>query len=68
MQLELSQDDLRVMLRIITENLGEAVGLDPGGARQEVSLHVPAARAPPTGLKTTENTWNPSEYSSGSVT
>ncbi|KAM4744636.1 intermembrane lipid transfer protein VPS13C isoform 3-T3 [Anableps anableps] len=49
MKLELSQDDLRVMLRIVTENLGEAGGPDPGAPRQEVSLQVPAAAAPPTG-------------------
>ncbi|MEQ2274133.1 hypothetical protein XENORESO_014580 [Xenotaenia resolanae] len=49
MKLELSQDDLRVMLRIVTENLGEAVGLDPCAPQQEGSLQVPATRGAPTG-------------------
>ncbi|XP_035991633.1 vacuolar protein sorting-associated protein 13C isoform X3 [Fundulus heteroclitus] len=49
MKLELSQDDLRVILRIMTENLGEAAALDPSAPRQEVSLQVPAARGRPAG-------------------
>lgn len=49
-QLELSQDDLRVLLRILMENLKEAGGPDPSAPRQETSLHVPSTRSPPTGL------------------
>uniref|UniRef100_A0A1A7Y025 Vacuolar protein sorting 13 homolog C n=1 Tax=Iconisemion striatum TaxID=60296 RepID=A0A1A7Y025_9TELE len=49
MKLELSQDDLRVMLWILTENLGEASGLNPGAPRQEASQQVPAFRTLPPG-------------------
>uniref|UniRef100_A0A1A8GA63 Vacuolar protein sorting 13 homolog C n=1 Tax=Nothobranchius korthausae TaxID=1143690 RepID=A0A1A8GA63_9TELE len=49
MKLELSQDDLRVMLWILTENLGEASGPNPSAPRQEASQQVPAFRNPPTG-------------------
>ncbi|XP_015257486.1 PREDICTED: vacuolar protein sorting-associated protein 13C, partial [Cyprinodon variegatus] len=49
MKLELSQDDLRVMLRIVTENLGEANTLDPSAPQQEVSLRVQAPKGAPTG-------------------
>ncbi|XP_070411206.1 intermembrane lipid transfer protein VPS13C isoform X2 [Nothobranchius furzeri] len=49
MKLELSQDDLRVMLWILTENLGEASGPSPSAPRQEASQQVPAFRNPPTG-------------------
>ncbi|XP_008400932.1 vacuolar protein sorting-associated protein 13C isoform X3 [Poecilia reticulata] len=48
-ELELSQDDLRVTLQILTENLAEAGGLDGGAAPKEVRLQVPAAAAPPAG-------------------
>uniref|UniRef100_A0A3Q2DLX0 Vacuolar protein sorting 13 homolog C n=1 Tax=Cyprinodon variegatus TaxID=28743 RepID=A0A3Q2DLX0_CYPVA len=37
MKVILSQDDLRVMLRIVTENLGEANTLDPSAPQQEVT-------------------------------
>uniref|UniRef100_A0A3Q3JJ33 Vacuolar protein sorting 13 homolog C n=1 Tax=Monopterus albus TaxID=43700 RepID=A0A3Q3JJ33_MONAL len=35
LQVELSQDDLKVLLRILTENLGEASSLEPVNPRQE---------------------------------
>uniref|UniRef100_A0A3Q2FDL5 Vacuolar protein sorting 13 homolog C n=1 Tax=Cyprinodon variegatus TaxID=28743 RepID=A0A3Q2FDL5_CYPVA len=44
MKVILSQDDLRVMLRIVTENLGEANTLDPSAPQQEVSLRVQAPK------------------------
>ncbi|KAM8893527.1 intermembrane lipid transfer protein VPS13C isoform 2-T2 [Spinachia spinachia] len=42
MKVELSHDDLKVLLRILVENLGEA-------PRQEAGLQPPAAGGPPTG-------------------
>lgn len=51
MQLDLSQDDLRVTLQILTENLAEAGGLD-GGAPKELRLQVPAVAVPPAGWTT----------------
>ncbi|XP_071346078.1 intermembrane lipid transfer protein VPS13C isoform X2 [Trachinotus anak] len=49
MKVELSQDDLKVLLRILMENLGEAGSLEPTAQRQEESgLQVRAARGPPT--------------------
>ncbi|XP_043958536.1 vacuolar protein sorting-associated protein 13C isoform X2 [Gambusia affinis] len=47
MELELSQDDLRVTLQILTENLAEAGGPDGGAAPKEVRLQVPVVAAPP---------------------
>ncbi|KAM6950364.1 intermembrane lipid transfer protein VPS13C [Lycodopsis pacificus] len=49
MKVELSQDDLTVLLRILMENLGEAGSLEPTAPRQEAGLQVRAAGGPPTG-------------------
>ncbi|XP_028441459.1 vacuolar protein sorting-associated protein 13C isoform X1 [Perca flavescens] len=49
MKVELSQDDLAVLLRILTENLGEAGGLDPPALRQDSALQLRVAGAPPAG-------------------
>ncbi|XP_068438571.1 intermembrane lipid transfer protein VPS13C isoform X2 [Clinocottus analis] len=49
MKLELSQDDLKVLLRILMENLGEAGALEPTAPRQEASLQHRAAGGFPTG-------------------
>lgn len=49
MQVKLSQDDLKVLLRILMENLGEAGGPEPTAARQETSLQVQAPGTTPTG-------------------
>lgn len=48
-QAKLSQDDLKVLLRILMENLGEAGGSEPTAARQETSLQVRAPGATPAG-------------------
>ncbi|XP_062245681.1 intermembrane lipid transfer protein VPS13C isoform X2 [Platichthys flesus] len=47
MMVELSQEDLKVLLRILMENLGEAGSLQPTAPKQEISLPVRAAGAPP---------------------
>ncbi|XP_075939319.1 intermembrane lipid transfer protein VPS13C isoform X3 [Anarhichas minor] len=49
MKVELSQDDLTVLLRILMENLGEAGSLEPTAPRQEASLQLRAAGGPKTG-------------------
>ncbi|XP_028257848.1 vacuolar protein sorting-associated protein 13C isoform X2 [Parambassis ranga] len=49
MKLTLSQDDLKVLLRILTENLREASSPESTVPRQEASLQVQAAKGPPTG-------------------
>ncbi|XP_070692075.1 intermembrane lipid transfer protein VPS13C [Pempheris klunzingeri] len=49
MKVELSQDDLKVLLRILMENLGEAVSLEPTAPRQEASLQLRATGGPLTG-------------------
>ncbi|XP_041840973.1 LOW QUALITY PROTEIN: vacuolar protein sorting-associated protein 13C-like [Melanotaenia boesemani] len=49
MKLELSQDDLSILLRILMDNLGEAGGPDPLAPRQEVGLQVKVVQRPPTG-------------------
>ncbi|XP_078029066.1 intermembrane lipid transfer protein VPS13C isoform X7 [Epinephelus lanceolatus] len=49
MKVELSQDDLKVLLRILMENLGEAGGLEPSTPRQEAGVQLRAAGGPPTG-------------------
>ncbi|XP_037550881.1 vacuolar protein sorting-associated protein 13C [Nematolebias whitei] len=49
MKLELSQDDLGVLLRILTENLKEAGAPDPSAPRQEASLQPPSTRSLPEG-------------------
>ncbi|XP_029354917.1 vacuolar protein sorting-associated protein 13C isoform X2 [Echeneis naucrates] len=49
MKVALSQDDLKVLLRILMENLGEAESLDlKTPKQQEASVKVQAARDPPT--------------------
>uniref|UniRef100_A0A671VUQ2 Vacuolar protein sorting 13 homolog C n=1 Tax=Sparus aurata TaxID=8175 RepID=A0A671VUQ2_SPAAU len=50
MKVELSQGDLKVLLRILMENLGEAGGLEPTAQRQRVGVQLQAAGDPPTGL------------------
>uniref|UniRef100_A0A4W6CPA1 Vacuolar protein sorting 13 homolog C n=1 Tax=Lates calcarifer TaxID=8187 RepID=A0A4W6CPA1_LATCA len=40
MKVELSQDDLKVLLRILMENLGEAGGMEPATPRQEEASDV----------------------------
>ncbi|XP_029986703.1 vacuolar protein sorting-associated protein 13C isoform X10 [Sphaeramia orbicularis] len=47
-KVELSQGDLKVLLRILTENLGEASSLEPTAPRQETVLQVQASGGPPT--------------------
>ncbi|XP_030269125.1 vacuolar protein sorting-associated protein 13C [Sparus aurata] len=49
MKVELSQGDLKVLLRILMENLGEAGGLEPTAQRQRVGVQLQAAGDPPTG-------------------
>ncbi|XP_075873846.1 intermembrane lipid transfer protein VPS13C isoform X3 [Nelusetta ayraudi] len=46
MKVALSQDDLKMLLRILMENLGEAGGPQPGASRQEVAVQLQAARDP----------------------
>uniref|UniRef100_A0A673BYS9 Vacuolar protein sorting 13 homolog C n=1 Tax=Sphaeramia orbicularis TaxID=375764 RepID=A0A673BYS9_9TELE len=48
MKVGLSQGDLKVLLRILTENLGEASSLEPTAPRQETVLQVQASGGPPT--------------------
>ncbi|XP_047435908.1 vacuolar protein sorting-associated protein 13C isoform X3 [Mugil cephalus] len=50
MKLELSQDDLKVLLRILMDNLGEAEESESAGPRQEASLQVRPAGDAPTGV------------------
>ncbi|XP_041804195.1 vacuolar protein sorting-associated protein 13C isoform X2 [Chelmon rostratus] len=50
MKVELSQDDLKVLLRILMENLGEAGSLEPIAPRQEASLQLRAAAGPSAGV------------------
>ncbi|XP_050931802.1 LOW QUALITY PROTEIN: intermembrane lipid transfer protein VPS13C [Lates calcarifer] len=52
MKVELSQDDLKVLLRILMENLGEAGGMEPATPRQEeASLQLRAAGRPPSDVE-----------------
>ncbi|XP_062417925.1 intermembrane lipid transfer protein VPS13C isoform X5 [Pungitius pungitius] len=48
MKVELSHDDLKVLLRILVENLGEAAS-SPAAPRQEAGLQLRAAGGPPAG-------------------
>uniref|UniRef100_A0A8P4GHH0 Vacuolar protein sorting-associated protein 13C n=1 Tax=Dicentrarchus labrax TaxID=13489 RepID=A0A8P4GHH0_DICLA len=48
MKVELSQDDLKVLLMILMENLGEAGSLEPIAPRQEASVLLRAAGGPTT--------------------
>lgn len=49
LQVELSQDDLKMLLRILMENLGEASGPQPASSRQEAVVQLQAARGPSSG-------------------
>ncbi|XP_039984071.1 vacuolar protein sorting-associated protein 13C [Xiphias gladius] len=50
MKVDLSQEDLKVLLRILMENLGEASSLESTAPKQEAaSLQLRAAGAPPAG-------------------
>lgn len=44
LQVALSQDDLKMLLRILMENLGEAGGPQPGASRQEAAVQLQAGR------------------------
>ncbi|KAM9366322.1 intermembrane lipid transfer protein VPS13C [Symphorus nematophorus] len=48
MKVELSQEDLKVLLRILTENLGEAVSLESSSPKQEAGVQIRAVGGPPT--------------------
>ncbi|XP_026233856.1 vacuolar protein sorting-associated protein 13C isoform X2 [Anabas testudineus] len=50
MKVKLSQNDLKVFLRILMENLGEAGSLEPTGPREEANLQLQATGDPPKGL------------------
>ncbi|KAK2854371.1 hypothetical protein Q5P01_007032 [Channa striata] len=47
MKVKLSQEDLKVVLRILTENLGEAECLETAAPRQEANLQLRAVACPP---------------------
>lgn len=49
LQVELSQDDLKMLLRILMENLGEASGPQPAASRQEAVVQLQAARGASSG-------------------
>ncbi|XP_036950284.1 vacuolar protein sorting-associated protein 13C isoform X4 [Acanthopagrus latus] len=49
MKVELSQGDLKVLLRILMENLGEAGDLEPTAQRQGAGVQLQAAGSSPTG-------------------
>lgn len=44
LQVALSQDDLKMLLRILMENLGEAGGPPPGTSRPDLALQLQTAR------------------------
>lgn len=44
LQVALSQDDLKMLLRILMENLGEAVAAQPGASRQEATMQLQVAK------------------------
>ncbi|XP_061669454.1 intermembrane lipid transfer protein VPS13C isoform X3 [Syngnathoides biaculeatus] len=48
-KMSLSQDDLKVLLKILTENLAEADGPEPSGPRPGTSPQPPAPAGPQTG-------------------
>ncbi|XP_074521688.1 intermembrane lipid transfer protein VPS13C isoform X2 [Halichoeres trimaculatus] len=48
MKVELSQDDLKVLLRILKENLGEASSVETSAPQQEASLQVQSPGGAPT--------------------
>lgn len=54
LQVALSQDDLKMLLRILMENLGEAGGPQPGASRQEAAVQLQAARDTLSGVR---NLW-----------
>ncbi|XP_055363331.1 intermembrane lipid transfer protein VPS13C isoform X2 [Betta splendens] len=49
MKVELSQEDLKVLLKILKNNLGEAVSLDHTSLKEEAVLRLPASGGPPKG-------------------
>lgn len=51
LQVALSQDDLKMLLRILMENLGEAGGAQPAASRQEAAMQLQVARDPLSGGK-----------------
>ncbi|XP_059213226.1 intermembrane lipid transfer protein VPS13C isoform X2 [Centropristis striata] len=53
MKVKLSQDDLKVLLRILAENLGEAGSPEPPAPRQEAGLQLRIAGDPQTVLVST---------------
>lgn len=52
LQVELSQEDLKMLLRILMENLGEAGSLEPTAPKQEASVQQ-ATGGPLAGLTET---------------
>lgn len=54
LQVALSQDDLKMLLRILMENLGEAGRPQAGASRQEAAVELQAARDPLSGVR---NLW-----------
>ncbi len=50
LQVELSQDDLKVLLKILTENLGEADSLEPTGPKQEAGVQLRTTGGTAAGL------------------
>lgn len=49
LQVELSQDDLSMLLKIPLENLGEASSLGPLSHKRDVSLHLQTPESSSTG-------------------
>lgn len=50
LQVELSQDDLMMLLKIPLENLGEASSLGHVSHKQDVSLHLKTSESSSTGI------------------
>lgn len=63
LQVALSQDDLKMLLRILMENLGEAGGLQPDTSKQEAALQL-AVRDPLSGETLKDSSGETSEDSS----
>uniref|UniRef100_A0A8C5AE43 Vacuolar protein sorting 13 homolog C n=1 Tax=Gadus morhua TaxID=8049 RepID=A0A8C5AE43_GADMO len=59
MRVTLSQEDLRVLLRILTENLGEASGLQPLAPRPEPGLPLRTSDSPAPDKTPINNSWSP---------
>lgn len=49
LQVELSQEDLTMLLRIPLENLGEASSLEPLSQKQDVGVNLQTSGSAPTG-------------------